>query len=67
MSNNVALLRNQTGRLMVLEICKEKNLSIDVLEDLIDIELSYQGMLRKRGIGTSFNEVFDGIDETEEE
>lgn len=62
----VVLLKSEEGRKLVRERCRERNLSISILEQLIAAEVEQQGKLRKRGIREEFDEIFDEI-ETEGE
>ena len=63
----VVLLRSEEGRKLVRERCKQRNLSISTLEQLIAAEVEQQGKLRKRGIREEFDEIFDEIAEEDQE
>ncbi len=64
---DVVLLRSEAGRKLVRSKCREADLDLGVLEQLIAIEMDQQGKLRKRGITEAFNEIFDNIEpETED-
>lgn len=64
--NMVALLRSETGRILVYEKCKEMNLDIDIFQRLIDAELKQVGKIRKRGLRAEFDEIFGEIEGMEE-
>ena len=60
--NSVVLLRSSEGRSLVLKKCRESDLDIEILEQLITAELDQVGKLRKRGLGADFDEIFGEID-----
>ena len=60
--NHVALFESESGRELIHSKCKDANLDINVLKDLIDIEYQQIGKLKKRGITESLNEIFDTIE-----
>ena len=63
----VVLLRSEAGRRLVRSKCKDAELDLSVLQQLIAVEVDQQGKLRKRGITEAFDEIFDNIEtETDE-
>lgn len=63
----VVLLRSEEGRKLVRAKCKTAGLDISVLEQLIDAEIDQQGKLKKRGIREVFDEIFDEMDDQDED
>ncbi len=68
MSNgNVALFHSKAGRNLVLSKCRAEGLDPKVLERLVAVEIKQQGKLKKRGITSAFDEIFDSIEVEEGE
>jgi len=59
--NVVVLLNSEQGRNMVAQKCKQLDLPLHVLEQLIEAELDQQGKRRKRGLYEEFDEIFDSL------
>lgn len=57
--SGVSLMREGQGRDSVKSACRELNLRLKILEELIDAELEQSGKLRKRGLTARLDEIFD--------
>ncbi len=64
--NVVVLLNSEEGRSLVKKKCKEAEIPITVLQDLIAAEADQQGKRRKAGLWEEFDRIFDSLEEDEE-
>ncbi|MCX8098784.1 MAG: hypothetical protein N3F11_07255 [Casimicrobiaceae bacterium] len=61
-SNAVTLLNSQEGRALVLKKCREANVPVEVLEELIEAELDQQGKKRKAGLWDEIDRILDELE-----
>jgi hypothetical protein len=67
MSRNVVVILNRDeGRALVRKRCRQAQIPIAVLEELIDAELEQQGKKRKAGLWDEFDRIFDNLTEERE-
>lgn len=59
----VVLLNSEEGRNLIKRRCKEANVPVSALVELIEAELDQQGKMRKAGLWDEFDRILDGIDE----
>lgn len=56
-NTGVVLLDSKTGRKIVSKHCKKNDISIQMIEDLVQAELEQVGKHRKRGLKDRFDEI----------
>lgn len=59
----VVLLNSEEGRALVKRHCREANLSMSHLFELIEAELEQLGKKRKAGLWEEFDRIFDSLEE----
>lgn len=58
-NSGVVLLDSKTGRRIVRRHCREEDIDMNLLEDLVRAELEQTGKRRKRGLFERFDDLLD--------
>jgi len=62
----LAVLEQEEGRAIVRRLCRESNIDVDVLEELVEEEMNQIGKMKKKGMWDKFDDILDRIKEQDE-
>lgn len=67
MYQNLPLLTDLNARQILCELCREHEISVELLESLIEVQRQNLGRARQRGITQEFSAIFSAfVDEMED-